>query len=229
MNVKLLFFQFLFEKYLKQITIKCYSESESSREPYQATEDSAGYDLFAAETKTFLPNSVGTISLDLRWAIPTGFFGKLFPRSGLLMEHSVTTDTGVIDANFRGVIQALLVNLHSEKTFAVRTEDRIAQIVFMEKFNANFGCKGLLGKTKRGNDGFGSMGFSVIKKLKNDSEIESTTSESEQTTAQNSYKMLQLVCEKSNDDLQISSEEATMAVNNEVLFMNQLQLTNSFL
>ena len=40
----------------KQITIKYYSESESSREPYQATEGSAGYDLFAAETKTFLPN-----------------------------------------------------------------------------------------------------------------------------------------------------------------------------
>ena len=67
-----------------QITIKYYSESQSSREPYQATEDSAGYDLFAAETKTFLPNSVGTISLDLRWQVPTGFFGKLFPRSGLL-------------------------------------------------------------------------------------------------------------------------------------------------
>ena len=41
--------------------------------------------------------------------------------------------------------------------------------------------------------------------------------------------MVQLVCQKSNDDLQISSEEAIMAVNNEVLFMNQLQLTNSFL
>ena len=216
----------------KQITIKYYSGTECSREPYQATEGSAGYDLFAAETKTFLPNSVGTISLDLRWAIPTGFFGKLFPLSGLLMEHFVTIDTGVIDANFRGVIQALLVNHHPEKTFTVRTEDRIAQVVFMEKFNANFvqvSDKGLLGKTKRGNDGFGLMGFSLIKKLKNDSEIESTTSESEQTTSQNSYKMLQLVCQKSNDDLQISSEEAIMAVNNEVLLMNQLQLTNSFL
>ena len=177
----------------KQITIKYYSGTECSREPYQATEGSAGYDLFAAETKTFLPNSVGTISLDLRWAIPTGFFGKLFPLSGLLMEHFVTINTGVIDANFRGVIQALLVNHHREKTFTVRTEDRIAQVVFMEKFNANFvqvSDKGLLGKTKRGNDGFGSTGFSVIKKLKNDSESESTTSKSEQITAQNSWKVL---------------------------------------
>ena len=58
----------------KEISIKYYSESESARKPYQATQGSAGYDLFAAETKTFLPNSVGTISLDLRWAIPTRFF-----------------------------------------------------------------------------------------------------------------------------------------------------------
>ena len=60
------------------------------------------------------------------------------------------------------------------------------------------------------------MGFSVIKKPKNDSKIESTT-ESEQTTAQSSWKMLEVVCEKSNDDLQISSEEAKMAINNEVV------------
>ena len=50
----------------KQITIKYYSDSESSREPYQATKGSARYDLFAAETKTFLPNSIGTISIELR-------------------------------------------------------------------------------------------------------------------------------------------------------------------
>ena len=61
------------------------------------------------------------------------------------------------------------------------------------------------------------MVFSVIRKHKNDSEIESTTSESEQTTAQNSCELLQVVCEKSNDDLQVSSEEAIMAVNNEVV------------
>ena len=61
------------------------------------------------------------------------------------------------------------------------------------------------------------MVFSVIRKHKNDSEIESTTSESEQTTAQNSCELLQVVCEKSNDDLQVSSEEAIMVVNNEVV------------
>ena len=58
MTVKLLFFQFLFEKMSKYITVKYYTESEFAKEPYQATEDSAGYELFAAETKTFLAKSV---------------------------------------------------------------------------------------------------------------------------------------------------------------------------
>ena len=149
MTVKLLFFQFLFEKMSKHITIKYYTESEFAEE---------SYDLFAAETKTFLPKSVGTLSLDLRWTMPTGFYGKLFPRSGILKEHFVSIDAGVIDSDFRGIIQVLILNHHPEKTFTVRTEDRVAQVVFMEKFNANFrrvSDQHLLGKTKRGNNGFG--------------------------------------------------------------------------
>ena len=88
----------------KQITVKYFEESEFAKEPCQATERSAGYDLYATETKTFFPNSADTVSLDLRWAIPTGFFGKLFPRSSILKDHLVTVDAVVIDADFRGVV-----------------------------------------------------------------------------------------------------------------------------
>ena len=109
MIVKLIFFQFLFEKMSKYITVKYYTENEFAKEPYQATEHSAGYDVFAAETKTFLPKSVDTISLGLRWAIPTSFYGKLFPRFGLLKEHFVSIDAGVIDADFRGYNSGLNV------------------------------------------------------------------------------------------------------------------------
>ena len=219
LTAKLLLFQLLFENMSQQITVKYYSESEFAKEPYQATEDTAGYDLFAAETKTFLPKTVGTLSIDLRWAIPTGFYGKLFPRSGILKEHFVTIDAGVIDADFRGVIQVLILNHHPEKTFTVRTDERIAQVVFMEKFNANshkVSTVYLLGRTKRGNDGFGSTGVQVIKKAKKEDEIEWTTSESEFINAANSEENLQMVTEKSEENLQISSEEAIMNVNNEV-------------
>ena len=89
----------------------------------------------------------------------------------------------------------------------------------MEKFNANFvkvSDKSLLGITKHGNHGFRSTGFGVIKKLKKDPESELTTSElttfeSDQTTSQNSCKLL-AICDKASDDLQISSEEAIIAV-----------------
>ena len=138
--------------------------------------------MFAAETKTFLPKTVGTLSIDLRWAIPTDFYGKLFPRSGILREHFVTTDAGVIDADFRGVIQVLILNHHPEKTFTVLTDDRIVQVVvFVEKFNANVHevyNVHLFGRNKRGNDGFGSTGVQVIKKNKKEDEVQLTTSES---------------------------------------------------
>ena len=153
----------------KYITVKYYTESEFAKKPYQTTGDSAGYDLFAAETKTFLPKSVDCLSLELRWAIPTGFYGKLFPRSRILKKHFVSIDAGVIDADFRGIIQVLMLNHHPEKTFTVGTGDRIAQVAFMEKFNANFhrvSDQHFLGKTKRGNDGFGCTGVQVIKKVK---------------------------------------------------------------
>ena len=140
------------------------------------------------------------------------------------MEHFVTIDSGVTDADFREAVQALVVNHHPHKTFTVRTEDRIAQVFFMEKFNANFvklSDKSLLGITKPRNHGFGSTAFGVIKKLKKDPEnelttSELTTSESDQTTSQNSWKLL-AISDKSSDDLQISFGEAIVAVNNEVV------------
>ena len=71
----------------------------------------------------------------------------------------------MIDSDYRGIIQVLLVNHCHEKTITVTVEYRIAQVVFMEKLNVNF-CKvsdpALLGKTKRGHDGVGLTGVEVI-------------------------------------------------------------------
>ena len=92
---------------LKYITVKYYTENEFAKEPYQATEHSAGYDVFAAETKTFLPKTVDTILLELRWAVLTGFYGKLCPRSGLLREHFVSIDSDLKPLLFVLVIELL--------------------------------------------------------------------------------------------------------------------------
>ena len=161
---KLLFFQFLL-KMSKQITIKYYLDF-CVKEPYQDSEDAAGCDVFAAETETKISRYC-FVRNDL--AIPSGFYGKIFPRSGILREHLVTVDAGLIDSDFRRTVAALLFNHHREKTFTVRAGNRIAQVVFLEKFTANFSRvadKHLLGITKRVSDGFGSTGVSVIKKKK---------------------------------------------------------------
>ena len=176
--------------------------------------------MFAVETKTFLPNSVNNISLDLRWAIPTDFHGKRFPRSGILEEHLVSVDAGVIDSDFRGIIEVLLINHHREKSFTVRTEERIAQFVFMEKFNVEFrkvSDLAMLGKTKRGDDGFGSIGVEVIKKFKeSQTENEVITLPEEKVTG-NTENNLKITSEKAEDDLQITSVKAVMEVNGEVV------------
>ena len=190
----------------KKIIVKCFAEIDYAREPDQASEDAAGCDLFAADTRTILPKSVDCTPLDLRTAIPSGFYGKVFPRSAILKNHLVTCNAGVIDSGFRGKSYVLMINHHPFETFTVRTGDRIAQVVFMEKFNVGFQQVFLvnsLGKTKRGSDGFGSTDVSNIKKFKQDSDEENSNSDEEKTGSDN--------------ELEIVSETAVMEVNGEVI------------
>ena len=191
----------------KQITVKYYSEFYQKQDkpekykPYKASEDAAGCDVFAAETKTILPNLVASISLETIWVIPSGYYGKFFSISALLIEHFITVEAGLIDSDFRGDIKVFLFNHHPEESFTVLAGDRIAQIVFMGKLDVNFQRvtdKHLLGLTKRGSDGFGSTGFSEIKKIKK-SEI---SKEIEFFSDEN----LQIVLEKNDDDKQTSEE-----------------------
>ena len=218
----------------KQIVVKYFQESEFAKEPCQATEGSAGYDLYAAETKTFLPNSADTVSIELRWAIPSGFFGKIFPRSSILKDHLVTVDAGVIDSDFRGIVEALLVN-HSKKTYTVRTGDRIAQVVFLGKYDVNFPKvtkKSLLGITKQRSRGFGSTGLSVIKKTKVDSLSDEEESDKEEqqifdgavSKVDNNKPQLLQIVKKPEDHLQIISEEAVMKVDNKIVIHEKITI-----
>ena len=157
----------------QELTIKYFPENELCREPFQASEDAAGYDLFAAETLTLFPNT-GCISLAFRFAIPKGYYGKIFQCSGLLNDHFATCDARVLDSDFRGIVLVIMINHHPEKTFTIRTGDRIVQYVFMKKYNVKIFDVAFLGLTKRGADGFGSTGgvTKVIKLDDSDSDSE---------------------------------------------------------
>ena len=80
----------------EQIDIKYTVANDQAIEPRKATIDFAGHDLFAAETKILQPGSCNAVSLELNMEIPKGFFGKIYPRSGLLLNHFVSCDEGVI-------------------------------------------------------------------------------------------------------------------------------------
>ena len=196
----------------KQISIKYFEESEFSKKPEQATEESTGYDLYAADTITILPKNPQTIPLDLRFAIPAGFCGQIFLQLSILVNQLVIVDGGVIDSDFRGIVKAILVNL-SDKTFTVRVGDRIAQLVILEKYNVNFekvGERTLLGGTKRGSSGFGSTGVNVIKKTKLDDWVVKSADEK---VNKNQDSSVALEKEKTKEQLEIVCEEAKMEVN----------------
>ena len=100
------------------------------------------------------------VSLNLRMATPTGFFGKIFSRSGLFMKHKITAEAGVIDSDYRGVFYVLLFN-HSDEKFSVRIGQRIVQVVFFENFNVKFdSVKNAyeLPRSERDENGFGLTG-----------------------------------------------------------------------
>ena len=141
--------------------IPYFPVSDDCQVPYKPNREDAGYDLYAAEDKEILPKNNAIISLDLRTTIPRGFSGKIFSRSDLCLNHKITAEAGVIDSGFCGIVQVFLFN-HSDKTFYAKKGDRIAQIIFLEKFDVKFERvehEGLLPKSERNINGFGWTGL----------------------------------------------------------------------
>ena len=102
----------------------------------------------------------------------------------MIKNQNVTVDAGLIDSDYRGLVYVFSVN-HSEQTFTIRAGDRLAQAVFLEKFNVKFekvDKKERLGKTKRGNGGFGSTGLTVIKTMRQNEEEEPEETDTEITS-----------------------------------------------
>ena len=149
----------------EKLTVKYFANNNFAKEPVQASEDAAGCDLYAAEAKTLFPHSCSGLTIELRMAIPKGYYGKIFPCSGLLRDHFTTCDSGVVDTDYRGTVVVLLIN-HSSEHYTIRVGDRIGQMVFMKKFDVNFekvAETDLLGKANQDMGGFGSTGNSFLK------------------------------------------------------------------
>ena len=122
---------------------------------------SAGMDLYANINEEILlkPMQRALIKTGLFIALPDNYEAQIRPRSGLAYKKGVTVlnSPGTIDADYRGEIGVILINL-SEDDFVVADGDRIAQIVFSKVEKINWREKKVLTKTERGEGGFGSTG-----------------------------------------------------------------------
>lgn len=129
--------------------------------PSYATELSAGFDLHAAVRSevTLKPGQRRLISTGIRVSIPNGFEGQVRPRSGLALKYGVTllNSPGTVDADYRGIVGVILVNL-GEDPFIIRRGDRIAQMVIAPIRQLPFEEVAALKQTSRGSGGFGSTG-----------------------------------------------------------------------
>ena len=129
--------------------------------PEYATEQSAGIDLRANIEDGILlePLSRALVGTGLYIQLPKGFEAQIRPRSGLAAKHGITVlnAPGTIDADYRGEIKVILINL-SHQSFVVNPGERIAQMVIGKFDQAEWELVEELDETERGEGGFGHTG-----------------------------------------------------------------------
>ena len=136
---------------------------ESAVLPRRGSDFAAGYDLYAAPegggSVAIAPHETAMIGTGLAAAIPAGYFGGIFARSGLASKQGLrpANCVGVVDADYRGEICVALHN-DTDEARTVQSGDRIAQLVILPFLAAEFKETSDLTETGRGAGGFGSTG-----------------------------------------------------------------------
>ncbi|MBQ9702116.1 MAG: dUTP diphosphatase [Bacteroidales bacterium] len=129
--------------------------------PAYATEQSAGMDLKAnlEESLILKPLQRALVPTGLFMALPAGYEAQVRPRSGLAAKHGITVlnTPGTIDADYRGEVKVILVNL-SDTPFEIVPGERIAQMVIARHEKVEWEEVNELDATERGAGGFGSTG-----------------------------------------------------------------------
>ncbi|MDD7529912.1 MAG: dUTP diphosphatase [Prevotellaceae bacterium] len=129
--------------------------------PEYATPQSAGMDLraFIDHPVTLKPMERKLIPTGLYIALPPGFEAQVRPRSGLALKHGITVlnAPGTVDADYRGELGVLLVNLSAEN-FVINDGERIAQMIIARHEQAVFEVVDQLDETARGSGGYGHTG-----------------------------------------------------------------------
>jgi len=142
------------------MTIQIINKSNNPLPAY-ATIASAGVDLRANLTESIILNPLERklIPTGLFIALPIGYEAQIRPRSGLALKNGITVlnTPGTIDADYRGEIGVILINLSNEP-FTINNGDRICQMVIAKHEQAEWNLVEILESTDRGSGGFGSTG-----------------------------------------------------------------------
>lgn len=143
------------------VQINRLSGNEDIQLPVKMSELASGFDLHAAvdESVVLMPGERKLIPTGFAIAMPGGLEAQIRPRSGLAFKHGITclNTPGTIDADYRGEIKVLLINLGQEP-FSIARNERIAQMVFQEVPTVELIQVDELSDTVRGSGGFGHTG-----------------------------------------------------------------------
>jgi len=142
--------------------------------PFMANSSDAGYDLFSTQYLTLEPFQRKLVPTGINIEIPSGFYGRIAPRSGLACKKGIDVMAGVIDSGYRGEIKVLLINLNfegynlapsafesmfgSNNKTEIKPGDRIAQLIIEKCHRADWIEMKTLNTSERGHGGFGSSG-----------------------------------------------------------------------
>ena len=126
--------------------------------PTRESDFAAGSDLYSVETVEILPGHRAIIPTGISVAFSQDAYIRIAPRSGLAAKHGIDTMAGVVDADYRGEIKVILVNLGQER-FIVKAGDRIAQMILERIKTPLFSEVTSLSDTSRASNGFGSTGM----------------------------------------------------------------------
>ncbi len=144
-----------------RVKVKRLPHGEGIELPSYATEHSAGLDLRAAveEPVILRPMERAVIPTGFVFEIPEGYEGQVRPRSGLALKKGVTVlnSPGTVDADYRGEVKVILINLGSEEV-VIRRGDRIAQMIIAPVSRVQLVEVEEVSQTSRGEGGFGSTG-----------------------------------------------------------------------
>ena len=142
-----------------EIRLKRLPHGEGLPVPAYATAHAAGLDVVSAEDVILAPGGRHAVATGFAMAIPEGYEVQVRPRSGLALKHGISLPNtpGTIDADYRGELKVILINL-GEEPFVIARGDRIAQLVAAPVQVARFAEVEELDETARGAGGFGSTG-----------------------------------------------------------------------